>query len=50
MHVLEIKLNGAPSPWNDVVDESGFVDGVKFARKMNKANVRAKATEYIRCV
>ena len=49
LRVLEIK-NGAPSPWNDVVDERGFVDGVKVARKMSKANVLGKATEYIRCV
>jgi len=34
----------------DVVDERGFVDGVKVARKVSKANVLGKAVEYIRCV
>jgi hypothetical protein len=34
----------------DVVDERGFVDGVKVARKGSKANVLGKAVEYIRCV
>jgi Helix-loop-helix DNA-binding domain len=33
----------------DVVDERGFVDGVKVARKCSKANVLGKAVEYIRC-
>jgi hypothetical protein len=33
--------------WNDLVDERGFVDGVKVARKISKANVLGKATEYI---
>ncbi|KAH9174673.1 hypothetical protein EDB89DRAFT_1949630 [Lactarius sanguifluus] len=33
--------------WNDVVDERGFVDGVKVARKISKANVLGKAAEYI---
>ncbi|KAI0341355.1 hypothetical protein BDW22DRAFT_1358860 [Trametopsis cervina] len=47
LRVLELK-NGAPSPYNDVVDSRGFVDGVKVARKMSKANVLGKATEYIR--
>lgn len=32
----------------DVIDERGFIDGVKVARKGSKANVLAKATEYIR--
>lgn len=32
----------------DVIDERGFVDGVKVARKCSKANVLAKAVEYIR--
>ena len=35
------------SAWNDVVDERGFVDGVKVARKISKANVLGKAAEYI---
>lgn len=47
LRVLELK-NGGPSPYNDVVDSRGFVDGVKVARKMSKANVLGKATEYIR--
>jgi helix-loop-helix DNA-binding protein len=33
--------------WNDTVDERGFVDGVKVARKISKANVLGKAAEYI---
>ena len=33
--------------WDDIVDERGFVDGVKVARKISKANVLGKATEYI---
>ncbi|KAG5716174.1 hypothetical protein E4T56_gene10664 [Termitomyces sp. T112] len=33
---------------DDVVDERGFVDGVKVARKCSKANVLGKAVEYIR--
>ena len=33
--------------WNDMVDERGFVDGVKVARKISKANVLGKAAEYI---
>ncbi|KAH9990958.1 hypothetical protein BJV74DRAFT_987748 [Russula compacta] len=33
--------------WNDIVDERGFVDGIKVARKISKANVLGKAAEYI---
>ena len=33
--------------WNDIIDERGFVDGVKVARKISKANVLGKAAEYI---
>jgi hypothetical protein len=33
--------------WSDIVDERGFVDGVKAARKISKANVLGKAAEYI---
>lgn len=47
LRVLELK-DGAPSPYNDVVDSRGFVDGVRVARKMSKANILGKATEYIR--
>ncbi|KAI0824819.1 hypothetical protein BC628DRAFT_1410620 [Trametes gibbosa] len=47
LRVLELKA-GEPSPYNDVVDTRGFVDGVKVARKMSKANILGKATEYIR--
>ncbi|KAI0371313.1 hypothetical protein BV20DRAFT_965501 [Pilatotrama ljubarskyi] len=47
LRVLEIKA-GEPSPYNDIVDSRGFVDGVKVARKMSKANILGKATEYIR--
>ncbi|KAL0578128.1 hypothetical protein V5O48_003871 [Marasmius crinis-equi] len=32
----------------DVIDERGFVDGVKVARKCSKANILGKAVEYIR--
>ena len=32
----------------DVIDERGFVDGVKVARKCRKVNVLGKAVEYIR--
>jgi hypothetical protein len=33
--------------WDDIVDGRGFVDGVKVARKISKANVLGKAAEYI---
>jgi hypothetical protein len=33
--------------WNDIVDERRFIDGVKVACKISKANVLGKATEYI---
>lgn len=49
LRVIELK-NGASSPYNDIVDSRGFVDGVKVARKMSKANILGKATEYIRYV
>ena len=32
----------------DVVDEQGFVNAVKVARKGSKANILGKAAEYIR--
>ncbi|KAK0209368.1 hypothetical protein IW262DRAFT_1529130 [Armillaria fumosa] len=32
----------------DIIDERGYVDGVKMARKCSKANVLGKAVEYIR--
>ncbi|KZT08037.1 uncharacterized protein LAESUDRAFT_724515 [Laetiporus sulphureus 93-53] len=48
LRVLEAKVNGQENPYNDVVDSRGFVDGVKVARKMSKANVLGKAAEYIR--
>jgi hypothetical protein len=35
------------SAWDDIIDERGFVDGVKVARKISKAIVLGKATEYI---
>ncbi|KAF9486247.1 hypothetical protein BDN70DRAFT_846753 [Pholiota conissans] len=48
-----IKSSGSPNPdiddgSVDVIDERGFVDGVKVARKCSKANVLGKAVEYIR--
>jgi hypothetical protein len=30
------------------VDERGFIDGVRVARKVSKGNVLGKAVEYIR--
>jgi hypothetical protein len=44
LRVLEDKSRNSM----DVVDERGFVDGVKVARKGSKANVLGKAVEYIR--
>ena len=43
-------MNGKDTSPNDTVDERGFVDGVKVGRKMSKANILGKATEYIRFV
>ena len=48
LRVLEARLNGKDTSLNDTVDERGFVDGVKVGRKMSKANILGKATEYIR--
>ncbi|EMD34676.1 hypothetical protein CERSUDRAFT_116864 [Gelatoporia subvermispora B] len=48
LRVLEAKNVNGGTGWGDVVDARGFVDGVKVARKMSKANVLGKATEYIR--
>jgi len=41
---------GATNPYGevDMIDERGYVDGVKVARKCSKANVLGKAVEYIR--
>jgi len=41
---------GALNPYGevDMIDERGYVDGVKVARKCSKANVLGKAVEYIR--
>jgi hypothetical protein len=50
LRVLEARLNGKDTTLNDTVDERGFVDGVKVGRKMSKANILGKATEYIRFV
>ena len=50
LRVLEARLNGKDTGPNDAVDERGFVDGVKVGRKMSKANILGKATEYIRFV
>lgn len=47
LRVLEVNT-GSLGYFDDVVDARGFVDGVKVARKMSKANVLGKATEYIR--
>ncbi|KAF9652590.1 hypothetical protein BDM02DRAFT_3109158 [Thelephora ganbajun] len=48
LRVLEARLNGKDTSPNDTVDDRGFVDGVKVGRKMSKANILGKATEYIR--
>lgn len=42
--------DGALNPYGevDMIDERGYVDGVKVARKCSKANVLGKAVEYIR--
>lgn len=48
LRVLEAKVNAQENPYGDVVDSRGFVDGVKVARKMSKANVLGKAAEYIK--
>jgi hypothetical protein len=49
LRVLDEK-NQAENGSEDIVDERGFVDGVKVARKVSKANVLGKAVEYIRWV
>ncbi|KAF9003353.1 hypothetical protein BDQ17DRAFT_499758 [Cyathus striatus] len=45
-----VPIKGSPEAEDevDVIDERGFVDGVKVARKCSKANVLGKAVEYIR--
>lgn len=50
LRVLEARLSGKDSTPTDIVDDRGVVDGVKVGRKMSKANVLGKATEYIRYV
>lgn len=45
---IDIPPGAAADGVEDVIDERGFIDGVKVARKGSKANVLAKATEYIR--
>ncbi|KII91270.1 hypothetical protein PLICRDRAFT_51441 [Plicaturopsis crispa FD-325 SS-3] len=47
LRVLEDRSKGKPDADN-MVDDRGFVDGVKVARKGSKANVLGKAVEYIR--
>lgn len=44
-------LTGASAPkseYNDVINERGFVDGVKAAKKNSKGVVLGKAVEYIK--
>jgi hypothetical protein len=50
LRVMDEKTNKSISDnaWGDVVDDRGFVDGVRVARKGSKANVLGKAVEYIR--
>lgn len=50
LRVLEARLSGKDSTPTDLVDDRGVVDGVKVGRKMSKANVLGKATEYIKYV
>lgn len=45
---IDVAPGTAEDGAEDVIDERGFIDGVKVARKGSKANVLAKATEYIR--
>jgi hypothetical protein len=48
LRVLEEKGAKGTAGWGDAVDDRGYVDGVKVARKVSKANVLGKAVEYIR--
>lgn len=43
-----VVIEGEDGTVVDIIDERGFVDGVKVARKCSKANVLGKAVEYIR--
>ncbi|KAJ3798846.1 hypothetical protein GGU11DRAFT_555336 [Lentinula aff. detonsa] len=44
----KVKKEGDGEDVIDAIDERGFVDGVKVARKCSKANILGKAVEYIR--
>ncbi|TFK49355.1 hypothetical protein OE88DRAFT_1662871 [Heliocybe sulcata] len=46
LRVLEQKEGKAD--FGDVIDERGFVDGVRVARKTSKASILGKAVDYIR--
>lgn len=50
LRILEKDENQKPRFPEDVVDERGYVDGVKAARKASKASVLGKAAEYIQYV
>ncbi|KAG8934278.1 hypothetical protein FRC01_004059 [Tulasnella sp. 417] len=47
LRILEKDENQNPAFPEDVVDERGFVDGVRAARKASKASILGKAAEYI---
>lgn len=47
LRILEKDENRNPAFPEDVVDERGFVDGVRAARKASKASILGKAAEYI---
>lgn len=50
LRILDKDHSRRPEFAGDVVDERGFVDGVKAARKASKASILGKAAEYIQCV
>ncbi|KAG8850567.1 hypothetical protein FRB96_009658 [Tulasnella sp. 330] len=47
LRILDKDHSRRPEFSGDVVDERGFVDGVKAARKASKASILGKAAEYI---
>lgn len=50
LRILDKDHSRRPEFAGDVVDERGFVDGVKAARKASKASILGKAAEYIQYV
>ncbi|KAG8906736.1 hypothetical protein FRB99_006227 [Tulasnella sp. 403] len=47
LRILEKDENNNPRFPDDVMDERGYVDGVRAARKASKASILGKAAEYI---